>query len=146
MPYIVQINSAQCRPSDDSGDQFKNKGIYEQCLPFKERELEIARPEIVWLQGAPPGNYFWPKLRTFGDEVMRELRQNTVLDTTRLTVLLENYIRRLDGSSYTAIVVRTAFPGTRGHYCGIYWPAFKRDVMLDTATLAIELYRLLSSR
>ncbi len=41
MPHIVQINSSQCTPRHGGSGQFPKK-IHDQCLPFKERELEIA--------------------------------------------------------------------------------------------------------
>ena len=60
MPYFAMLNSAKCRATDGTMNQFP-PAIHRNCLPFAEQELEILQPEIVWLQGAIPRNYFWNK-------------------------------------------------------------------------------------
>lgn len=64
MPYFALLNSAKCRATDGTMDQFP-RSIHWNCLPFAERELEILNPDIVWLQGAIPRDYFWNHIETF---------------------------------------------------------------------------------
>jgi hypothetical protein len=83
MPYFVINNSSQCRPFDDKLNAFDWR-IHYQCLLFKERELEIVRPEVVvWIEGATPRNYFWQKFRSIDSGVISKLQRNTVLNSAR---------------------------------------------------------------
>jgi hypothetical protein len=140
MPYFALMNSSQCRPFDDRMNQFY-RGIHFQCLPFVERALEIVRPEIVWVQGATPRNYFRQKCRKFDDEFIGKLLKNTGLDAARLTTILTNYVARLDGLSYKSIVVYTQFPSRMTDF----FRHFVKDDIIDTSSVIIESSKLLGN-
>lgn len=136
MPRVALLNSCRCRATDGTMNQLPRL-VHNNCLSHVEHELEILKPDIVWLQGAILRDYFFSKIEPL-DPADSSVQHATsiachaavsITEAERAEALAK--IGRLASCSSRPLIIYTCHPSAR---YGL-WNKFKAKHMAFSAAV-----------